>query len=632
MAPKIFRNLNRKASPPVPGVLAALVSPLLLQGYWAGVFVLSKPFFIIYNGDLFASHGIGGAVDATLHGFPLDWSVAGYMAAPSVLLCLFSLWGCGRAAWAAYRWVMVAAALAAAAALVANAALYPHWGFPLDSTPLFYFGSSPADALASIPAWQSALFAAAAMALAFLSWKGAVALQSMWLRPALCKGVRHKAAATVAAMLSAAMLFYGIRGGTGVSSMNTGRAYFSQDQRLNHAAVNPVLSLVESLSHESDFSSQYRFFKGGAAKSLAAQLAPTGSAPSVRLLKPGETKPDVYIVILESFSAHLMSSLGGNGVAEELDRAAEQGVLFSNFYANSFRTDRGLVSIMSGYPAQPTTSIMKYPRKSATLPSIAKSLAKAGYSADYYYGGDADFTNMRSYLKSQGFSTVVSEDDFPGGMRAGKWGVPDGPVFDRLAADVGKAGGKGGPHLRVLQTSSSHEPFDVPFSKLADKPLNAFAYADSCLGAFLGKLKAAGAWENSLVVLVADHQGSYPNYKDNHSLQRFHIPLVFTGGAVAGPARVAAYGSQQDIAATLLGQLGLPHSEFTFSKDMLCGGDPHFAFFTFPDAFGIAFENGHAIYGNKDGRMVEAGGEDPVGKAEIGKAYLQRLYDDLAAR
>ena len=108
-----------------------------------------------------------------------------------------------------------------------------------------------------------------------------------------------------------------------------------------------------------------------------------------------------------------METFGGHpNVAVNMDKFAKEGILFSNFYANSFRTDRGLASIISGYPGQPSTSIMKYPEKTDKLPSIPRSLKNAGYSLEYYYGGDADFTNMRSYLVSSGigrlFATRIS--------------------------------------------------------------------------------------------------------------------------------------------------------------------------------------------------------------------------------
>ena len=82
-------------------------------------------------------------------------------------------------------------------------------------------------------------------------------------------------------------------------------------------------------------------------------------------------RPNIIMIILESFSSHLMETLGGEpGIAVNMDEFAKEGILFTHFYANSFRTDRGLVSIISGYPAQPTTSIMKYTRKTQSLPFL----------------------------------------------------------------------------------------------------------------------------------------------------------------------------------------------------------------------------------------------------------------------
>ena len=152
------------------------------------------------------------------------------------------------------------------------------------------------------------------------------------------------------------------------------------------------------------------------------------------------SRPDVYLIVMESFSSKLMATLGGkSGVAVQLDSLGQEGVLFSNFYANSFRTDRGLVSILSGFPAQPTMSLMKYPHKTAHLPSIAGTLKAEGYDVRYYYGGDADFTHMRSYLVAQGFEHIVSDVDFPVADRLSKWGVPDHLVFERLLGKRNKS-------------------------------------------------------------------------------------------------------------------------------------------------------------------------------------------------
>lgn len=121
------------------------------------------------------------------------------------------------------------------------------------------------------------------------------------------------------------------------------------------------------------------------------------------------------------------------------------------------------------------------------------------------------------------------------------------------------------PFLKLVQTSSSHEPFEVPFHRLDDKILNSFAYADSCVGDFVKQYQETPLWKNTLFVLVPDHQGAYP-YPIENPLDGQTIPLILIGGAIKQPLVVDTYASQIDIAATLLAQLGLPHDEFTFSK------------------------------------------------------------------
>lgn len=329
---------------------------------------------------------------------------------------------------------------------------------------------------------------------------------------------------------------------------------------------------------------------------------------------------------------------GEPGVAVQLDSLAQEGVLFTNFYANSFRTDRGLVAILSGYPAQPTTSIMKYPRKTQSIPAIAGSLKNTGYRTKYYYGGDADFTNMRSYLMSSGFEDIVADRDFPVSERLSKWGVHDHLVFRRLLDDLkaeaadSTLAGRETPHFRVLQTSSSHEPFEVPYSRLANERLNAFAYTDSCIGDFVKQFRRLPQWKNTAVVLVPDHLGAYPERIGNLETGRYRIPLLIVGGAVRGPERIGVYGSQQDIAATLLAQLSIPHGEFTFSKDMLNPASPHFAFFTVPDAFGFLTPDNQLIFNNEADAIVVDEGPKKGQNLSLGQAYLQKLYDDIAKR
>ncbi|MBQ7554073.1 MAG: sulfatase-like hydrolase/transferase [Bacteroidaceae bacterium] len=590
---------------------------------------------------LYADASAGDWFSVVWHGLKLDASLAGYLTIIPGLLLIASV-------WTRHKWVNIAmntyfiiVSAIVAVIFVADMGLYEFWGFRLDATPIFYLISSPKDAFASVSLLYI-LLGLLAMALVFFLIYGLFRKILKYNDFAQKEDDRHHCQLSIVncqlktsfvLLLLTALLFIPIRGGFSVSTMNTGKVFFSTDMRLNHAALNPAFNLMESLSKQKDFARQYRFMDDAEASAIFETMV------DKELMENGQHSTfNVLFVILESFSSKLMTTLGGEpGIAVNMDKLAQEGILFTNFYANSFRTDRGLVSILSGYPAQPTTSLMKYPRKTQNLPGIARSLKQAGYITTYYYGGDADFTNMRSYLMAQGFDQIISDVDFPVSERLSKWGVHDEVVFNRLLEDLKEEARLSTDNVqrstfKVLQTSSSHEPFDVPYHRLENERLNAFAYTDECLGNFIEAFKQLPQWENTLVVLVPDHLGAYPENISNFVPERYQIPLIMIGGVVKEPMRIDVIGSQQDIAATLLAQLGLPHDEFTFSKDMLNPDNPHFAFFTVPDAFGMVTEGNTLIFDNQAGKTVWDEGEQKGANLRKGQAYLQKLYDDIAKR
>lgn len=608
------------------------------------IFILQKPLFLLYYSALYAETAWTDAFRVIWNGLPLDFSLAGYLTAIPGLLFIVSAWTLSAALHRIWRGYYLFVSILLSVIFVVDLGLYEYWGFRLDATPIFYFFSSPKDALASISVWQMAGGVFAMMLYALLLY-----ILFLWIQNGIWRSMKlpyRRLSVSGVMLLLTGLLFIPIRGGFTVSTMNTGKVYFSSNQRLNHAAINPAFSLMESLSKQKDFAKQYRFMDAAQADELMKTLVDPMVADSMTTVPDTlrtslfkTERPNVLFVILESFSSRLMTSLGGEpDIAVQMDSLVKEGVLFTNFYANSFRTDRGLVSVLSGFPAQPTTSIMKYPRKTQHLPAIAGSLRDVGYRTKYYYGGDADFTNMRSYLISSGFEAIVSDEDFPVSERLSKWGAHDHLVFNRLLEDM-KAEATGDasaadarPFFKVLQTSSSHEPFEVPYRRLANDRLNAFAYTDSCVGDFVRRFRELPQWENTVMLLVPDHVGAYPEYLDNQTIERYQIPLLLIGGAIASPRRIDVYGSQHDIAATLLAQLGLPHQQFTFSKDMLNPASPHFAFFTVPDLFGMLTPDDRLIFNCEAAATVLDEGTAKGKNLLPGKAYLQKLYDDIAKR
>ncbi len=599
------------------------------------IFMLQRPVFMLWNHSAYHECTLWDCLQSIWHGLPLDLSMAGYLTAIPAVLITLSVWFEGKVLSRILDVYFAVISVILSSIAVVDMFLYEYWGFRLDTTPLFYFMSSPREAVASVPVWM-----VAAGTIAMLAYAAALFLLFHYLFRRKLPPARNRVAATLVLTLLTAALFIPIRGGFTVSVMNTGKVYFSSDQRLNHLAVNPAFNLLESLSRSGDFKSRYRFMDDAEASRIFSSMqdiqvnnneynVPADTA-AISLFRT--SRPDIILVVLESFSNHIMSELGGKtGVTPSLDSLSRQGVLFTNFYANSFRTDRGLVSILSGYPAQPTASIMKHTRKASTLPSLAAELKKSGYDAAYYYGGDADFTNMRSYLVSSGFGKIISDTDFLLKARMSKWGAPDHELFNRFWKDYSSEN-HGAPRFRVIQTSSSHEPFDVPYRRLDDKALNAFAYTDSCIGEFMNRLRDSRLWDRTVVIFIADHLGCYPHVIDNYKESRYRIPLILAGGAVKKPLKIESYGSQQDIAATILAQLGLSHSMFAFSKDMLDSRNPHFAFFTVPDAMGYADADNAMIFDNASGKVVYSRRNAAESNTVRVKAYLQKLYDDIDRR
>ena len=592
------------------------------------IFLLQKPLFMAYYHALYTNVSVSDWFSVIWHGLPLDLSLAGYLTVIPGLLLIVTAWTKSDVIRQIRRIYFLIVAILMGCIFIGDLGLYSYWGFRLDSTPLFYLTSSPKDAIASVSFWVVLAGVVATAAYAGLLY---LIFSLVLIRKRPLKIPFHRISASLALLLATGLLFIPIRGGFSVSTMNVGKVYFSSNQLLNHAAINPCFSLMESLSRETDFANQYRFYSPQQADTIFAQLTDKPATDSIPQLFNTQ-RPNVLMIVLEGFSSHLMGSLGGDStIAVHLDALAKEGVLFTNFYANSFRTDRGLAAIISGYPAQPTTSIMKYPRKTQSIPSIPASLKKVGYDLQYYYGGDADFTNMRSYLVGTGIEKIVCDKDFALSERSGKWGAHDHIVFNRLLTDLKQENNRK-PFFKILQTSSSHEPFEVPYQRLANNKANAFAYADSCIGDFIRQFKEMPEWKNTVVIFVPDHMGAYPEGISNEDPERYKIPFLLVGGAIKEPRKVAAYGSQIDIAATLLAQLKLPYEQFTFSKNMLNPASPHFAFFTHPNLFGMITADNKAVFNCEANSVALDEGKSKGTNLPKGKAYLQKLYDDIAKR
>ncbi|WP_337941140.1 LTA synthase family protein [Parabacteroides sp.] len=599
---------------------------------WLPILAIQKPVFILYHHALANGCSLTDYLKVITHGLLLDCTVSGYLTAIPLLCILISIWLPGAFYQKFLKGYFGVAALLIAAIFAVDVALYGYWGFRLDAT-LFFYLQSPADAMASVPVGTFFL-----QFLLFLIYAyGIFWIFKRFIIPLFpATPVRSRLGGTMIVLLLGGILFIPIRGGVTTSTANVGMVYFSKNQFLNHSAINPAFSLLASLSKQQDFAAQFNFFPEEERQERYTALTQTndtlpGNAEKRSLLTTD--RPNILIILMESFTANAIEAVGGEpGITPNLNKLSQEGITFTNMYANSFRTDRGIVSVLNGYLAQPTTSIMKYPAKSQTLPSIAKSLGERGYTADMLYGGDINFTNMQSYFFSSGYSQITADRDFPLSSRLSKWGANDNITFTHLYESIRERDEKT-PWLSTFLTLSSHEPFEVPYHHLEDPYLNSMAFTDSCIGSFIGQLKELPVWKNTLVVLVSDHGYRYPASLTDYEPRRFHIPMIWLGGAIKEPAIIDTYANQTDLAATLLSQLNLPHDSFTFSRDILAPGYPEYAFYTFPNGFGFIDSTGISVYDNESNKpLIESPAENSNERLNKGKVLLQTLYDDLGNR
>lgn len=591
------------------------------------IFILQKPLFMLYNGSIEKGFGFADYMQVMVHGASLDAATAGYLTAFPFLLVLISIWFRKfPLKKILYGYYILAAALISII-FVVDMALYTFWGFKLDAS-VFLYIDSPKEALASVSVGFILLRVLAILLLIALnSW---VLLK---ITPSVLTATRKRIAGTAGMLLLGGVLFIIIRGGVTESTSNIGQVYFSNEPFLNHSAVNPDFSLLSSMGKSQNFASEFNFFDEEKRAALFDGLYPTTDGDSI-IQVLNTKRPNILIILMEGFGGAFVEPLGGlPDVTPHFNRLSKEGVFFTNCYANSFRTDRGTVCTFSGYLGLPTASVMKIPAKSRTLPAIAEGLSKVGYKTDFLYGGDINFTNMKSYLLSTGYQRLTANTDFSlAEQTSNAWGVNDDITFEYLYNQLRNRKEEGPWHTAFL-TLSSHEPFEVPYHRLEDKIPNAFAYTDECLGKFIDRLKQTPAWKDLLVICLPDHGFYYPREGSNAMPRFYHIPLLWLGGAVKQPMQVDKIMNQTDLAATLLGQLGLEHTAFTFSRNVL-GSDYKypFAFYSFNNGFSFRDSTGVTVFDNNSGSILFDEPEADESRLDKGKAILQTVYDDLGNR
>jgi len=586
------------------GMRAFLRYLLVLVLFWVGFFLLQQACFLFFHPG--ALKGIGSA--AVRYSFqralPMDLAAACYLTLPVTLLCVPLL-------FREVRWLqqVIITFLGISVVLTAfinvcDIGFFHAWGTKINHKALSYLvypeeamGAATGEPIAQLLVVMLAQCALGFFVLSRIDHRRSLITRSLWQQ-------------ILVPLLVPCLLLIGMRGGPQDDPINRSWSYHTVHPVLNLGALNGTWNMIVLLAEPPEFDKNpYAFMTREEAGARFAEKHTPGDGPRRAILNTA--RPNVVMIVLESWTADVVGVLDGDsGVTPGFDRLATEGLLFTNFFSTGFRTEQGLCALISGFPSQPKTTIIRQYGKFDRLPSVVNLLDSAGYRSAYYYAGDAVFANTRSYLEAMGFDVVYDEHSFPIKQRT-RWGAYDEELF---AFHLRDAHGATEPFFHTVMTSTSHEPFDAlvdegfPGKDQPQMYRNSVHYTDRTLADFVHACKTQPWYQRTLFIIVADHGHFLPQSRGNFSAERHRIPFLLLGGALKPElrgTRDATFGSHVDLTATLLGQLELDHPRYVWSKDLFQADAPHFAFWTFDDGFGIADARQTQVYDNLSGLLLQ---------------------------
>jgi phosphoglycerol transferase MdoB-like AlkP superfamily enzyme len=598
--------------------------------FWLLFFAAARLIFLLIRFSETASESIVNLIGSFTHGLKHDIATAGYymlipMLAITVSFLLHGKWI--KRVLKIYSYLLI---VFSAAIVTGDAMVYQYWGFRLEYSVVEYL-KTPGDAMASASTIQAVAFIliAAAISVVFII---------------LCNRLINKffsdfdkatmvIPSVVAFLVLTGALIIPIRGGFGIVPLNAGSVYFTDRLFPNHASINVLWNVGHTAVYNKPKRNPYEFSDYESALGIVKRLT-ASQGETQKILKTD--RPNILIFILESFGSYITDiSEPDSVVTPRFREYIPEGVFFTRLYAAGSRTDKALPAILSGYPSPPTTNVLREPKKTQSMPGIIKLLDSAGYKTYFWYGGNIDFANMKPYLITTGFRNRVTVDDFDPSQCNSKWGVHDDILFSRLQDSLKNYRQ---PFACAVLTLSSHEPFEVPMEPVfkgkdvVSMFKNSVYYTDNSLGQFLDKARETEWWNNTLVILIADHCRRNSEKMAVYSEEIFKIPMLWLGGALAEKnLKIDKYSNQADLPYTIARQLGM-NGNFMFSKDLLAKGSNSYAFYTYNEGFAFITDTASAIFDIKLEANVMERGINPESAVSNGKSILQVLYDDYLKR
>ena len=604
-----------------------LIAFFTLFLFWLSYFWVAKIVFLLYNFTSSSSLEFAELTGIFIYGFKMDLSLVSYlMVLPGVLLGFSFLFN-SKILERVFKIYTLLLLLVITFLNLLDIGLFPHWGTRVGISAFDYIGN-PNEMMANVIWWQILLAMLFFVSFFWLfTW-----LYIRYVSDFIKKAARQKWYLLPMMLLISALLFIPIRGGLGTSPINLSTVSFSPKLYVNQASYNFMWYFFQTVERKKNFENPCLYTDNEKARrffNATENLRETSD--SLFLDIDSAQTPNVLLIILESFSNKIIPALGGKyAVCPNLDSICKNAIVFPSFYASGNRSDRGLSALLGSYPSLLKQSIINFPEKSDKLTMMSEYFNKNGYSSSFYYGGDINFYNLKSFVLQGGFKNIIDGYDFPASLREmSNWGVPDGFLLDRVLNEFNDRK----PFFKVVYTLSSHPPYDVPATIIKGqtneaKYLNSVAYTDSCLGSFINRFKKTEYWENSLVIITADHGALDPGPTEIIEPETYRIPLIFTGGVVKSPAVYDFVGGQPDLIPTLVKQFGWEPDSTLFGHDLF--SNPQYAFYMSNSGWGYITREGKYFYDQTTSKIITFEGvETPNPGFDFAKAYLQILHEDF---
>ncbi|MDX8388717.1 MAG: LTA synthase family protein [Ghiorsea sp.] len=364
------------------------------------------------------------------------------------------------------------------------------------------------------------------------------------------------------------ILFFNVLDEQGLSKV-------SNNQYNNELAKNGFYSLFSAFRHNTlDYDEFYKTKDTKTVMSHLKTLTGFDEGSLLRVQKDGEElKPNVMLIMVESLSASYMGIYGDQrGWTPHLDKLATQSLFFDNMFATGTRTVRGMEAVTLSVPPTPGRSIVKRP-DNHNLFSSGFLFQDKGYDSKFIYAGYGYFDNMNDFFANNGFKVIdrtdINDDEI---TFANVWGVCDEDLFDKTISEADKSYTSGKPFFSHVMTTSNHRPFTYPDGKI-DIPSHTdrsggVKYTDYAISQLLKKASAKPWFDNTIFVIVADHNGGSAGAA-SLPIAQYKIPLMLYAPKLLEAKTVHKLSSQIDVMPTLLSLLNWSYNSRFYGKDIL---------------------------------------------------------------